>query len=122
MHGMAALTVGNCCCSKRVPSHDEFTSRNRPRILIQLSCQGRTPDPEEKKDQKGETKVNLSKWKMLSDIEKTGKRLKQNLSPQQKGDWKDLLLMSISFAVYVYISQMLVCAYFAWTTVPKPMW
>ncbi|WVZ03302.1 hypothetical protein V8G54_024108 [Vigna mungo] len=35
---------------QKVPSHKEFTSRNRPRILIQLSCQGRTPDPEEKKD------------------------------------------------------------------------
>ncbi|KAK7341135.1 hypothetical protein VNO80_24060 [Phaseolus coccineus] len=122
MHGMAALTVGHCCCSKRAPSHHEFTSRNRPRILILLSCQSRTPDPEEKKDQRGGGKLNLFRWKMLSDFEKAGKRVKQNLSPQQKGDWKDLLLMSISFAVYVYISQMLVCAYFAWTTVPKPMW
>lgn len=72
----------------------------------------------------GEGKLSLLKWKMLNDIEKVGKRVKQNLSPQQKqkGDWKDLLLMSISFAVYVYISQMLVCAYFAWTSMPKPIW
>ncbi|CAJ1934201.1 unnamed protein product [Sphenostylis stenocarpa] len=119
---VTALTVGHCCCSTRVPSHHEFTSRNTPRILILLSCQGRKPDPEEKKDHMGGGKLNLFKWKMLNGIEETGKRVKQNLSPQQKGDWKDLLLMSISFAVYVYISQMLVCAYFAWTTVPKPMW
>ncbi|KAG4979206.1 hypothetical protein JHK82_032454 [Glycine max] len=125
---MAALTVGHCCCSKRVPSsHHEFTNRSRsPRIFILSSCHGRTPDPKEKKDdhKMGEGKLSLLKWKMLNDIEKVGKRVKQNLSPQQKqkGDWKDLLLMSISFAVYVYISQMLVCAYFAWTSMPKPIW
>ncbi|KAL2329333.1 hypothetical protein Fmac_022760 [Flemingia macrophylla] len=116
---MASLTVGHCCCSKRVLAH-EFSDRSRPRILTLLSCQGRKPSPKEKKVE-GE-KVKLLKWKMLINIEKVGKRMKENLSPQQKGDWKDLLLMSISFAVYVYISQMLVCAYFAWTSVPKPMW
>ncbi|TKY67977.1 hypothetical protein E2542_SST10874 [Spatholobus suberectus] len=117
---MAALTVGHCCCGKRVPAH-EFTNRNRPRIFILLSCQGRKPNSQEKKDTGG-GKLNLLKWKsMLKDIEKLGKRMKENLSPQQKGDWKDLLLMSVSFAVYVYISQMLVSAYFAWTSMPKPM-
>lgn len=66
----------------------------------------------------------LLKWKvMLNDFEKLiGKRPQQeinNSSPQQKGDWKDLFLMSISFAVYVYISQKLVCAYCAWTSMPN---
>ncbi|CAA6659146.1 unnamed protein product [Spirodela intermedia] len=53
--------------------------------------------------------------------EKDGKAEKKGLrlwrgsmqSPKQKGDWKDVLLMSLSFAVYVYISQKLVCAYCA---------
>ena len=65
----------------------------------------------------------LTLLKLFNGFEKVGKKLKQNLSPQQqKGDWKDLLLMSLSFAVYVYISQKLVCAYFAWTSMPKHMW
>jgi hypothetical protein len=66
------------------------------------------------------------KWKViLNGFEKIiGKNKPQekmnNLSPQQqKGDWKDLFLMSISFAVYVYISQKLVCAYCAWTSMPN---
>ncbi|XP_027356458.1 uncharacterized protein LOC113865876 [Abrus precatorius] len=117
---MAALTVGNCCRSKGVRAN-EFSNRERPRIFVLLSCQGRTPNPEEKKDM-GEGKLTLLKWKLLNDFGKLGKRVKQNLSPQQKGDWKDLLLMSISFAVYVYISQMLVCAYCVWTSMPKQMW
>lgn len=45
---------------------------------------------------------------------KMGRGLRENLSPKQKGDWRDVLLMSLSFAVYVYISQKLVCAYCAW--------
>ncbi|KAK7263894.1 hypothetical protein RJT34_31493 [Clitoria ternatea] len=117
---MAALSIGHCCCSKRAPYH-EFSSRKLPKIFSLLSCQGTKPNPEEKKDMRG-GKLTLLKWKMLSDFEKFGKRVKKNLSPQQKGDWKDLLLMSISFAVYVYISQMLVCAYCAWTSMPKQIW
>ncbi|KAK7404253.1 hypothetical protein VNO78_04984 [Psophocarpus tetragonolobus] len=116
---LAALSVGQCWCrKKRVPSHDEFR-RSRNNFTL-LSCKGRAPDPEEKKDDMVGLggKLKLSKWKMLK---KVGKRMKQNLSPQQKGDWKDLLLMSISFALYVYISQMLVRAYFAWSSMPKPM-
>ncbi|XP_061353889.1 uncharacterized protein LOC133298578 [Gastrolobium bilobum] len=121
---MAALTVGHCCCRKRAPSH-ELTNRNNPRIFILLSCQSRRPindsNPEEKKDMGG-GKLNLLKLKLLNGFEKLGKRSKQNLSSQQKGDWKDLLLMSISFAVYVYISQKLVCAYCAWTSMHKHLW
>ena len=58
--------------------------------------------------------------KMISAAEKMGKTLK----PEKKGDMKDLMLMSLSFAVYVYISQLMVCAYFAWThvTLPNPTW
>lgn len=55
-------------------------------------------------------------------FEKLGKSLRENLSPKQKGDWKDLTLMSLSFAVYVYISQKIVCAYFAWMYMPRQLW
>ncbi|KAJ1398588.1 hypothetical protein SESBI_30911 [Sesbania bispinosa] len=121
---MAALTVSHCCCSKRAHGLGS-PNRNSPRTLILLSCQGRRPvsnsNPEEKKNI-GVGKLTLLKWKLFNGFEKLGKRPGQNLSPQQKGDWKDLLLMSLSFAVYVYISQKLVCAYCAWTSIPKPMW
>ncbi|GJP35228.1 hypothetical protein CLOM_g19736 [Closterium sp. NIES-68] len=35
------------------------------------------------------------------------------ITPRQKGDIRDVTLVSLSFAVLVYISQRLVCAYFA---------
>lgn len=73
-------------------------------------------------ERKKEMRGKLGFLKLLNSFEKLGKRVKQNLSPQQKGDWKDLLLMSLSFAVYVYISQKLVCAYCAWTSMPKQPW
>lgn len=123
---MAALTVGHCCCGKRTSSHHEFTNRTSPRIFILVACQGRrlasNSNPDEKKDMRGGKLINLLKWKVLNGFEKLGKRPEQNLSPKQKGDWKDLFLMSISFALYVYISQKLVCAYCAWTSLPKHLW
>jgi hypothetical protein len=73
------------------------------------------------------TKEEESKRKSLlqrssAGFGKFGKILRESLSPKQKGDWKDLTLMSLSFAVYVYISQKLVCAYFAWMYMPKQLW
>lgn len=59
---------------------------------------------------------------LFGSVEKYGKRLKDNLSPKQKGDWKDVMLMSLSFAVYVYISQKIVCAYCAWMSMLKQPW
>lgn len=79
-------------------------------------------NPKEEKKDMGRGKLTLLKLRLLNGFEKLGKKAKQNLSPQQKGDWKDLLLMSLSFAVYVYISQKLVCAYFIWTSMPKQLW
>ncbi|KAK4414474.1 hypothetical protein Salat_2860400 [Sesamum alatum] len=55
-------------------------------------------------------------------VEKLGKGMKDNLSPQRKGDWKDLTLMSLSFAVYVYMSQKIVCAYCAWMSMLRQPW
>lgn len=56
---------------------------------------------------------------VYGEVEKAGRRLKDSLSPKKKGDWQDLMLMSLSFAVYVYISQKLVCAYCAWMSMVK---
>ncbi|KAI4333107.1 hypothetical protein L6164_017954 [Bauhinia variegata] len=115
---MAALSVDHYCHRRKGPNH-ELSRRNRPRIVILSSFQCKVPgdnsNPEEKKDLKGK----LSLLKFINGFQKLGKSLKQNLSPQQKGDWKDLFLMSLSFAVYVYISQMLVSAYYAWISMPK---
>nr|XP_004506316.1 uncharacterized protein LOC101488893 [Cicer arietinum] len=115
---MAFLTIG----------HNWFRIRTP---FVPLSYKGRRPfisnsNHEEKKDIGGGGKGKL-KWKLLlNDFEKLiGKRPQKmnNLNPQQKGDWKDLFLMSISFAVYVYISQKLVCAYCAWVSfMPKHVW
>ncbi|CAL4929821.1 unnamed protein product [Urochloa decumbens] len=52
--------------------------------------------------------------RLRGDVVKAGMAARDSLSPKQKGDWKDVTLMSFSFAVYVYISQKLVCTYCAW--------
>lgn len=52
--------------------------------------------------------------RLHGDVVKAGMAVQENLSPKQKGDWKDVTLMSFSFAVYVYISQKIVCTYCAW--------
>ncbi|OIV92564.1 hypothetical protein TanjilG_02327 [Lupinus angustifolius] len=110
---MEALSVGYYYLHiKNVLGH-ELKNRYNPIFVTLLSSKDR-----ENKDKGGKLRM----LKMLSGFEKVGKRLKQNLSPQQKGDWKDLFLMSLSFAVYVYISQKLVSAYFAWTSMPKQIW
>ncbi|XP_051182515.1 uncharacterized protein [Lolium perenne] len=49
-------------------------------------------------------------------VVKAGMAVQENLSPKQKGDWKDVALMSLSFAVYVYISQKIVCTYCAYVS------
>uniref|UniRef100_A0ACD5TW99 Uncharacterized protein n=1 Tax=Avena sativa TaxID=4498 RepID=A0ACD5TW99_AVESA len=49
-------------------------------------------------------------------VVKAGMAVQENLSPKQKGDWKDVALMSLSFAVYVYISEKLVCTYCAYVS------
>ncbi|KAL5210263.1 hypothetical protein ABZP36_005886 [Zizania latifolia] len=52
--------------------------------------------------------------RLSGDVAKAGRAVQESLSPKQKGDWKDVTLMSFSFAVYVYISQKIVCTYCAW--------
>eukprot|EP00271_Cylindrocystis_brebissonii_P017851 TRINITY_DN481_c0_g5_i1.p1 TRINITY_DN481_c0_g5~~TRINITY_DN481_c0_g5_i1.p1 ORF type:complete len:295 (+),score=47.37 TRINITY_DN481_c0_g5_i1:394-1278(+) len=41
------------------------------------------------------------------------------LTPREKGDFMDVTLMSLTFAVLIYISQRLVCAYCAFQFEPK---
>ncbi|KAM5574870.1 hypothetical protein ABKV19_014027 [Rosa sericea] len=123
---LSALSVNPSFQIKNSSNQIEPRSRtSSPRTHILLSsCHGREPidtssNPQKKKDEKQE-KPSLLRF--LADFENLGKNLKENLSPKQKGDWKDLMLMSLSFAVYVYISQKLVCAYCAWTSMPNQTW
>ncbi|KAK7243531.1 hypothetical protein RIF29_38330 [Crotalaria pallida] len=119
----AALSVGYYYYHINKARGHELKSRNRTsRFVILLSCRGREPANNSNHEEKKDMEEKLTVLKIFNGFERLGKRLKQNLSPQQKGDWKDLLLMSLSFAVYVYISQKLVCAYFAWTSMPKQLW
>ncbi|XP_052193652.1 uncharacterized protein LOC127802045 [Diospyros lotus] len=120
---MAALFLGHSCQSRNC-SGQALQSKNCPRILITVSCQSRIPidrPGSEVKERKEKEKKQFLPELVVS-VENFGKRLKDSLSPKQKGDWKDLVLMSLSFAVYVYISQKIVCAYCAWTSMLKQPW
>ncbi|KAK8949448.1 hypothetical protein KSP39_PZI005100 [Platanthera zijinensis] len=74
------------------------------------------PPPPESKERKEVGRRDWTPWKMFREAVKLSKELKESLlqGPKQKGDWKDVILMSFSFAVYVYISQRIVCTYCAW--------
>ncbi|KAG2668687.1 hypothetical protein I3843_14G003200 [Carya illinoinensis] len=99
------------------------TSSSIPRTLILLCCQSHKPEETSKPRTKKENRRRKSQLPgFLSGFDKFGKVMKENLSPRQKGDWKDVMLMSLSFAVYVYISQKIVCAYCAWMAMPKQPW
>ncbi|KAK8516540.1 hypothetical protein V6N13_097827 [Hibiscus sabdariffa] len=97
------------------------TGNCSPRILVVSSCQN--DEHMERSATKKEEKGQLPPFsRVLSGVQKFGRGLKESMSPQHKGDWKDLMLMSLSFAVYVYMSQMIVCAYCSWMSMPKPSW
>lgn len=122
---MAALSFGHSFLTKKTSNHhSELKSKNCPRLVVLLACQ--SPEPVDTSSTKAEKEEKRNSMQLFSQLfsgaEKFGKSLKENLSPQHKGDWKDVVLMSLSFAVYVYISQMFVCAYFAWMAMPKQSW
>ncbi|XP_010503921.1 PREDICTED: uncharacterized protein LOC104781044 [Camelina sativa] len=96
------------------------TSRHGVRSMTVISCRKqKLPDEE---DQGGV--IQRTVRRLISEVEKFGKELKTGEKKKKKGDVKDLMLMSLSFAVYVYISQLLVCAYFSWQhlSFPNPSW
>ncbi|PON74226.1 hypothetical protein PanWU01x14_050580 [Parasponia andersonii] len=95
-----------CCLKSREPIHGSTSSKLKAKEEIS------------NKEGKQEVSFPMS----FVGFEKLGKSLRENLSPKQKGDWKDLMLMSLSFAVYVYISQRIVCAYLAWMSMPEQLW
>ncbi|KAI3987610.1 hypothetical protein MKX01_007076 [Papaver californicum] len=86
--------------------------RSNSRTHISFSC---------KKSEKAKENKQLFS-RIYADFEKIGRELKETMSPKEKGDWKDVLLMSLSFAVYVYISQKIVSAYCLWSSMLKHPW
>lgn len=94
--------------------HNHRTARHSVRSLTVVSCR------QQKSPEESGGVIQRTVIRMISEAGKIGK----NLKPEKKGDMKDLMLMSLSFAVYVYISQLMVCAYFSWTHValPNPSW
>ncbi|KAI3739916.1 hypothetical protein L2E82_30328 [Cichorium intybus] len=86
-----------------------------------VACQTRFGfDPSTDKEKEGKEKKQS--LKVFIGLEKLGRGIKESLSPKDKGDWKDVVLMSLSFAVYVYISQRIVCAYCAWNSTFEHHW
>ncbi|KAG2671664.1 hypothetical protein I3760_13G006700 [Carya illinoinensis] len=118
---MAAVSVGHSVY-RRICTIQEPRKKSSPRTFILLGCQSHKPvdasNPRTKKEGRRESLLPG----ILVGVGKFGKVLKENMSPQQKGDWKDVMLMSLSFAVYVYISQKIVCAYCAWMSMPRQPW
>lgn len=108
----AALSLSHSCHHKHNPTLATAKTNNLRTITI-VSCQNRHPDDSGTGKGTKEGKGMLLQ-KLLVGVEKLGKGVHENLSPKRKGDWKDLTLMSLSFAVYIYMSQKLVCAYCIW--------
>ncbi|GAB2289043.1 hypothetical protein Dimus_023345 [Dionaea muscipula] len=113
-------------------SQNSSMKQHRSRNLISmipspLSCQNKkkikpsnqTSTNPEKDKEMGSQRQRQRQRLLFDGIVKMGKDLKENLSPKKEGDWKDMVLMSFSFAVYVYMSQKIVCAYCAWMSTLK---
>ncbi|XP_050209535.1 uncharacterized protein LOC126660215 [Mercurialis annua] len=116
---MAALSLTHNFIHNNKSSTQGLKTRNYTKVVAQLSCQGDQPIDNSTPKVKKELKKVMMVRQVLSSLEKLGKGVKDSLSPKQKGDWKDVVLMSLSFAVYVYISQQIVCAYCAWNSMFK---
>ncbi|XP_047949007.1 uncharacterized protein LOC125194833 [Salvia hispanica] len=114
---MAALSLGHLCHHKHKPLLVNTTTK----MITAVSCQSRKSD-DEKTDKGAKEDNGMKLQKLLFGVEQIGKGLQDNLSPKMKGDWKDLTLMSLSFAVYIYMSQKIVCAYCAWMSMAGQTW
>ncbi|KAM3230099.1 hypothetical protein ACQJBY_060725 [Aegilops geniculata] len=118
---MASLTT-----TTTAPHLSQALRRRRnaavPRRRPSFRCQNRLPtEPPIGGDGGGGGGKKRAWWVSMAErahsgVVKAGMDVRESLSPKQKGDWKDVALMSLSFAVYVYISQKIVCTYCAWVS------
>ncbi|GAA0141559.1 hypothetical protein LIER_02678 [Lithospermum erythrorhizon] len=121
-YSIASISLSNPFSSKNIIAHEHQTIKNNnSRILTTVYCLNH-PDPFEPKDDPKVKREQKESKGFFVGLQKIGSNLKENLSPKKKGDWKDLTLMSLSFAVYVYISQKIVCAYCAWMSLLQHSW
>ena len=67
--------------------------------------------PESVQEVKGPKKPLEKIWMQRLSLDKAMDEIVGFMAPREKGDIRDVILMSLSFAVFVYISQRLVCAY-----------
>ncbi|CAI9764971.1 unnamed protein product [Fraxinus pennsylvanica] len=109
---MAALSIGHLC---PIPDH-QLNSVKNSRKFISACSQNRDPSNAKTKKESNEKNKGIVQ-QLYFGMEKLGGVVMDNLSPKQKGDWKDITLMCLSFAVYVYMSQKIVCAYCAWMSI-----
>lgn len=88
---------------KRSPSSEEVT---KPAVF---------PEETKKQKEKSSLRQEDSKKKKLSssNLSRLLDDLTSFVMPREKGDIRDVTLICLSFAVLVYISQRLVCAYCA---------
>lgn len=76
-----------------------------PRPRSYLLCQSRLPSEPPASGGGGGGGGKKSPWwaataeRLRGDVVKAGMAARESLSPKQKGDWKDVTLMSLSFAV-----------------------
>jgi len=64
-------------------------------------------------------KTSVSPISLFEKLEQSLDGLRKFVAPRHKGDIWDVMLMSISFAVYIYISQKIVCAYCMWQSMVR---
>jgi len=76
-------------------------------------------EPMLKPSQEERPKTSLTLISLIEKLEQSPGGLRKCVSPRRKGNIWDVMLMSISFVVYVYISQKIVCAYCMWQSMLK---
>ncbi|KAK9741263.1 hypothetical protein RND81_03G093200 [Saponaria officinalis] len=107
---MASLSM-RCALLNTSRQLKEDSATRVPGSWTLFRCRGSDPVEKDEKLNQGKGTKQL---RVVQFIAGAARKVKESLSPKQKGDWKDVLLMSISFAVYVYMSQKIVCAYCVW--------
>jgi hypothetical protein len=95
------------------PISQEFVKAEE-NLLPKLLSSNQEQQPSKRSNQEDKKKKLQTLRQALMQQLKLDKAIDELVSfmaPREKGDIRDVILMSLSFAVLVYISQRLVCAY-----------